>query len=348
MPKSQNGITLIALVVTIIVLLILAGVSITMVAGDNGIATKARKSAEATEIGTIKEDIKLEVSEKYTENLGILTEDEFVTILESYGTLSDEENVLDKTLTTDPDKTDTSKSYEIKVSDFYNGSFYEEGTTQYTVRFYAEDKTTVLQTVTVNSGEAVTFTGTEPTKTDYIFQYWVEDGETTEYELDSITEDVNLYPYFVADTGTTCFVVGTKVLTENGLMNIEEIKVGMKVYSYNLETEEVELKEVAEKYVNDATDDLGRVYVNGNIIESTVEHPYYVIGKGWTKVKDLNIGDKVQTVDGEELVIENLEISENTSKTTVYNIKVEDNHNYYVGDYCVLVHNKGHGSLTPM
>ena len=43
MLKGQKGITLVALVVTIIVLIILAGVSIALVLGDNGIVTKARE-----------------------------------------------------------------------------------------------------------------------------------------------------------------------------------------------------------------------------------------------------------------------------------------------------------------
>ena len=51
--KSKKGITLVALVVTIVVLLILAGASINLVLGDNGIIDKAkeaqRKSAEATQ-----------------------------------------------------------------------------------------------------------------------------------------------------------------------------------------------------------------------------------------------------------------------------------------------------------
>lgn len=53
--KSQKGITLIALVITIIVLLILAGITIAMLTGENGILTKAKtadtdtKNAEAAE-----------------------------------------------------------------------------------------------------------------------------------------------------------------------------------------------------------------------------------------------------------------------------------------------------------
>ncbi len=42
MIKERKGITLIALVITIIVLLILAGVSISMLIGDNGILTRGK------------------------------------------------------------------------------------------------------------------------------------------------------------------------------------------------------------------------------------------------------------------------------------------------------------------
>ena len=53
MLKNKKGITLVALVVTIVVLLILAGVSINLVLGNNGIIVKAReaqkKSAEASQ-----------------------------------------------------------------------------------------------------------------------------------------------------------------------------------------------------------------------------------------------------------------------------------------------------------
>lgn len=56
---KEKGITLIALVVTIVVLLILAGVTIAMLTGDNGILTQARKAKEETETGTFQEQKKL-------------------------------------------------------------------------------------------------------------------------------------------------------------------------------------------------------------------------------------------------------------------------------------------------
>ena len=54
---KENGITLIALVITIIVLLILAAVSIATLTGENGILTRASDAKVITEISALKEDI---------------------------------------------------------------------------------------------------------------------------------------------------------------------------------------------------------------------------------------------------------------------------------------------------
>lgn len=59
MLQKEGGITLIALVVTIVVLLILAGVSISMLTGENGIITRATESNLQTKIGEEKEAINL-------------------------------------------------------------------------------------------------------------------------------------------------------------------------------------------------------------------------------------------------------------------------------------------------
>lgn len=57
--KNQKGITLIALVITIIVLLILAGISIATLTGKNGILTQAGNAKEQTEIGSEKETVEI-------------------------------------------------------------------------------------------------------------------------------------------------------------------------------------------------------------------------------------------------------------------------------------------------
>ena len=66
--KGSNGITLIALVITIIVLLILAGVSIAMLTGDNGILTQAQRAKAETENAAANEQARLDEYNKVMNN----------------------------------------------------------------------------------------------------------------------------------------------------------------------------------------------------------------------------------------------------------------------------------------
>ena len=57
--KKNRGITLLALVITIIILLILAGVTISAITGDNGIIGNAGQAKEETEIANEREIIEI-------------------------------------------------------------------------------------------------------------------------------------------------------------------------------------------------------------------------------------------------------------------------------------------------
>ena len=64
--KNNKGITLIALVITIIVLLILAGVSIAMLTGNNGILTQAGNAQTANLKSEAEEAVKMAINEIIT------------------------------------------------------------------------------------------------------------------------------------------------------------------------------------------------------------------------------------------------------------------------------------------
>ena len=72
--KGKRGITLIALVITIIVLLILAGISIMMLTGDNSILNQATNAKESTIKGSEKEALTIAYNGVLTNNLGSVTE----------------------------------------------------------------------------------------------------------------------------------------------------------------------------------------------------------------------------------------------------------------------------------
>ncbi len=117
--SKELGITLIALVVTIVVLLILAGVSIQMLTGDNGILTRAIQAKDNTEVAQIIEEAKMDILAIQSLKIGdSLTEEELEGILSpKYGTLSTEESrTKNKKLTT------TDGRYVIPVSEIYNGT----------------------------------------------------------------------------------------------------------------------------------------------------------------------------------------------------------------------------------
>ena len=67
--KNEEGITLVALVITIIVLLILAGVTLSMVMGESGIFGKANSAKEKTQLSNAEETIKLAVLENQVKSV---------------------------------------------------------------------------------------------------------------------------------------------------------------------------------------------------------------------------------------------------------------------------------------
>lgn len=119
--RKEKGITLIALIITIIIMLILAGVVITLTIGENGLFKIAKQAGKDYKISAIKEQIITDVYDKQAQNEGDISEDNLKEILERYGKLSEEENLMDKTLTT------TKGNYKIKVSDIFYGTTIKDG-----------------------------------------------------------------------------------------------------------------------------------------------------------------------------------------------------------------------------
>ena len=125
---NNKGITLIALVITIIVLLILAGVSIAMLTGENGILTQAQNAKKETERANIIEQVRLDILEKQTEKEGEnITSGELEEILKKYFS-NDEENLKDIIEGTSTDKLISKEDETIKIdlSEIYDGKITDE------------------------------------------------------------------------------------------------------------------------------------------------------------------------------------------------------------------------------
>ena len=87
--KRQKGITLIALVVTIVVLLILAGITISLVFGSNGVIQKAQDSKEQTKIGEMREKLEMAKVPVYADGNGSYKVQDYWGRIESEGLIAD-------------------------------------------------------------------------------------------------------------------------------------------------------------------------------------------------------------------------------------------------------------------
>ena len=138
--------------------------------------------------------------------------------------------------------------------------------------------------------------------------------------------------------GMACFTGETLVYTNNGYKAIQNIELGDKVYSFNLEQLEYEFKEV-DKLINHMTDEIYEITLNNNeIIRTTWCHPFKVLNKEKTLVKDLEIGDQLITKDDKVYYITKIE--KLSKQEVVYEIRVKDNYNYFITNSSIFVYNE--------
>nr|WP_275994431.1 polymorphic toxin-type HINT domain-containing protein [Argonema antarcticum] len=161
----------------------------------------------------------------------------------------------------------------------------------------------------------------------------------------SVNEEIKLgtgdYVVTKAEGNTNCFVAGTEILTSEGEKDIEDIVVGDWVIADDPTTPgEIEAKQVLETFVR-STDGLVDLYVDGEVISTTGEHPFWVADKGWVEAKDLLVGSLLQTEDGRIIDVDRIE--KRSGQFEVYNFKVEGFHTYFVSDLGILVHNAEYG-----
>ncbi len=166
---------------------------------------------------------------------------------------------------------------------------------------------------------------------DYFISHTIKIVAIDEYGR-TMKTDTRHYSAYV------CFVAGTKVYTSKGQVNIEDIKPGDMVYSYDLNTNEVELKEVLKTFVS-STPTIYKMTIGSEVLEMSPRHELYIIDKGWVRAFDVKVGDQMLTADNKIVDITSIDIINYDKPITTYNFKVDGNANYYVTDIQVLVHN---------
>ena len=150
------------------------------------------------------------------------------------------------------------------------------------------------------------------------------------------TFGTNMKTYDIdALTGAACFTADTPVRTPGGFVRIADLAVGDTVCTSS-----------GEHVVSDVHDrvvvGIVLVLVRGAVIETTSEHPFWVVGRGWTKAGEMAAGDLLIDDCNNAVPIDDVTIDA-TREARVFNLTVHGPHTYYVGNgggSFMLVHNK--------
>ena len=117
--KKNKGITLIALIVTIIILLILAGSVLILTLGDSGIIAKAKEAKKKQILANAKEKIGIELLTAQAEAIEkdrILDQEQIENIISKYGELQEDGDTIDN-------------GYKISLLEIYTGTTITEKST---------------------------------------------------------------------------------------------------------------------------------------------------------------------------------------------------------------------------
>ena len=127
---------------------------------------------------------------------------------------------------------------------------------------------------------------------------------------------------------------------------IEDVVVGDLVLAGDPESGETSARPVVDTYVHEDVETYA-VETSTGTVTSTAEHPFWVEGRGWTPVRELQPGDKLVDADG--VRVELVAVTPTGETATVHNLNVEGLHSYHVGagDSWVLVHNNCSSDLGP-
>jgi hypothetical protein len=131
----------------------------------------------------------------------------------------------------------------------------------------------------------------------------------------------------------SCFVAGTPVWTQAGLVPIEEIRVGDLVLSQDPHTGELNYRPVIDRTIRPPTDTV-KLGVDQETIVATRGHRFWTADNGWVMAKFLKAGQQLVSAQG----LLYLQVAQVGDAAEAHNLEVGEFHTYFVGKNRVLVH----------
>jgi hypothetical protein len=141
------------------------------------------------------------------------------------------------------------------------------------------------------------------------------------------------------------FSEDTTVVTTEGDIPISELEVGDTVVAYDETTGETGEYEITDT-ISHEDPIIVHLTINGELIETTPEHPFYTSEGEWINAGELEVGELIYSLDGEFGAVESVVFVADPQQ--MYNLTVDEAHTFFVGDGEWLVHNCGGGRQLPL
>ena len=134
-----------------------------------------------------------------------------------------------------------------------------------------------------------------------------------------------------------CFLADTQIATPFGSVAVQDIEPGQKVLSFDENTNEQIEGTVNQVLKAKTLSHIKLTFDNGQSINTTKSHPYFVEERGWIKAQSLLKGDICKLRNGDNCKVESVESFK--GDYTIYNLHgVSPAHTFFAND--ILVHNK--------
>lgn len=160
-------------------------------------------------------------------------------------------------------------------------------------------------------------------------------------------EPVDVYQNLNVSSGRrwprlSCFPAGTRIWTQLGRVPIETIRIGDRVLSQDPDSGELAFKLVLNTTLR-LPSPMIKLWVDGEILVTTLGHPMWVSEKRWRMAKLLETGDQLHGVSG---ILTVNGIDERVPMNQAYNLVVADWATYFAGEKGVLVHDNTYRAPT--
>lgn len=243
--------------------------------------------------------------------------------------------IADTTAPSAPSNLSASVTAETTVSLNWNDNAASDGVSYYTV--YRSETSGFTPSSGNDLGTATSSAYTDSTidiNTTYYYKVTAVDAAGN---VSSSSGQVSAYSV------VTSFFPGTKVLTPSGTKNIEDLKAGDQILSYDVDAQKI----VVATVVNPNPHYNNYYYLINGSLKVTGFHPFAVKDANgtlsWKRAKELVVGDLLVKPDGSTTTVTSTARYDLPAPTLVYNPSMNEPHTYFVlldDNTAVLVHNK--------